>query len=112
MARRPGRLLQRGNAWCLRVRVPDALRPGIRKGRSGSLKTSDGAEAKRRVRIERIKVEAEFDDPGATERRSCLHRRAGDYLRHDLRRRPSSSDSVKLRRSLPPPSIKKRPPCG
>lgn len=38
-----------------------------RQGRNqGSLKTSNGAEAKRRVRIERIKVEAELDDARAT----------------------------------------------
>lgn len=63
MARRSEHLLLRGNIWWLRVRVPDALRPIIGKVEiRRSLKTSDGAEAKRRVRIERIKVEAEFDD--------------------------------------------------
>lgn len=63
MARRSEHLLLRGNIWWLRVRVPDALRPVIGKGEiRRSLKTSDGTEAKRRVRIERIKVEAEFDD--------------------------------------------------
>ncbi|WP_293812143.1 site-specific integrase [uncultured Bosea sp.] len=63
MARRSEHLLLRGNIWWLRVRVPDALRPIIGKVEiRRSLKTSDGAEAKRRVRIERIRVEAEFDD--------------------------------------------------
>ncbi len=67
MARRSEHLLLRGNIWWLRVRVPDALRPVIGKGEiRRSLKTSDGAEAKRRVRIERIRVEAEFDDARAT----------------------------------------------
>lgn len=66
MARRSEHLLLRGNIWWLRVRVPDALRPIIGKGEiRRSLKTSDGTEAKRRVRIERIKVEAEFDDARA-----------------------------------------------
>jgi integrase len=67
MARRPEHLLLRGNIWWLRVRVPDELRPIIGKTEiRKSLKTSDGAEAKRRVRIERIKVEAEFDDARVT----------------------------------------------
>ncbi|WP_186417163.1 DUF6538 domain-containing protein [Bosea sp. CS1GBMeth4] len=62
MARRSEHLLLRGNIWWLRVRVPDALRPIIGKGEiRRSLKTSDSAEAKRLVRIARIKVEAEFD---------------------------------------------------
>lgn len=66
MARRSEHLLLRGNIWWLRVRVPDPLRPIIGKGEiRRSLKTSDGVEAKRRVRIERIKVEAEFDDARA-----------------------------------------------
>lgn len=63
MARRPEHLLLRGNIWWLRVRVPDELRPIIGKTEiRRSLKTSDAAEAKRLVRIARIKVEAEFDD--------------------------------------------------
>lgn len=45
------------------MRVPDELRPiiGVMEIRR-SLKTPDAAEAKRRVRIERVKVEAAFDD--------------------------------------------------
>jgi len=45
-----------------RVRVTDALRPILGKVESRrSLRTSDALEAKRRVRIERIKVEAVED---------------------------------------------------
>ncbi|WP_366825012.1 DUF6538 domain-containing protein [Bosea sp. (in: a-proteobacteria)] len=63
MARRPEHLLLRGNIWWLRVRVPDELRSIIGKVEiRRSLKTSDATEAKRRVRIERVKTEAEFDD--------------------------------------------------
>jgi len=47
----------------LRVRVPDELRPIVGKLEvRRSTKTSDPDEAKRRVRIERLKTEAEFDD--------------------------------------------------
>lgn len=67
MARRPEHLQLRGSTWWLRVRVPDDLRPIIGKLEiRRTLGTSDTAEAKRRVRIERIKVEAEFDDARAT----------------------------------------------
>lgn len=63
MARRPEHLQLRGSTWWLRVRVPDELRQIIGKREvRRTLGTSDSAEAKRRVRIERIKVEAEFDD--------------------------------------------------
>jgi integrase len=63
MARRSPYLLLRGNIWWLRVRVPDQLRPVLGKGEiRRSLKTSDASEAKRLVRIERISVEADFDD--------------------------------------------------
>lgn len=63
MPRRPEHLQLRGNIYWLRVRVPDEIRPLLGKLEvRRSLKTSDPAEAKRRVRIERIKVEAEFDD--------------------------------------------------
>lgn len=63
MPRRPEHLQLRGKTYWLRVRVPDKLRPILGKGEvHRSLSTSDAAEAKRRVRIERVKVEAEFDD--------------------------------------------------
>ncbi len=63
MARRPEHLQLRGSTWWLRVRVPDELRPILGKLEvRRTLGTSDAAEAKRRVRIERIKVEAVFDD--------------------------------------------------
>lgn len=66
MARRPEHLQLRGSTWWLRVRVPDELRPILGKLEvRRTLSTSDAAEAKRRVRIERIKVEAEFDDARA-----------------------------------------------
>jgi integrase len=67
MARRPEHLQLRGSTWWLRVRVPDELRPILGKLEiRRTLGTSDAAEAKRRVRIERIKVEAEFDDARAS----------------------------------------------
>jgi len=67
MARRPEHLQLRGSTWWLRVRVPDELRPILRKLEvRRTLGTADAAEAKRRVRIERIKVEAEFDDARVT----------------------------------------------
>ncbi|UVF19999.1 site-specific integrase [Microvirga terrae] len=63
MPRRPEHLQLRGKTYWLRVRVPDELRPILGKLEvRRSLSTSDAAEAKRRVRIERVKVEAEFDD--------------------------------------------------
>ncbi|HZH11148.1 MAG TPA: site-specific integrase [Microvirga sp.] len=63
MARRPEHLQLRGSVYWLRVRVPDEVRPIIGKLEiRRSLKTSDATEAKRRVRIERLKVEAEFDE--------------------------------------------------
>jgi hemoglobin-like flavoprotein len=63
MGRRPEHLQLRGSVYWLRVRVPDDLRPILGKGEiRRSLRTSDALEAKRRVRIERIKVEAEFDE--------------------------------------------------
>jgi hypothetical protein len=67
MACRPERLQLRGSVWWLRVRVPNELRPipGKRAIRR-SLGTSDAAEAKRRVRIERLKTAAEFDDARRT----------------------------------------------
>lgn len=67
MARRPEHLQLRGSTWWLRVRVPDELRQIIGKREvRRTLGTSDSAEARRRVRIERIKVEAEFDDARVT----------------------------------------------
>src|SRR6185312_3847284 len=63
MSRRPEHLRLRGSIWWLRVRVPDELHPILGKTEvHRSLKTSDAKEAKRRVRIERLKTEAEFDD--------------------------------------------------
>jgi integrase len=63
MPRRPEHIQLRGKIYWLRVRVPDELRPVLGKLEvRRSLSTSDAAEAKRRVRIERVKVEAEFDD--------------------------------------------------
>jgi integrase len=61
MGRRSEHLQLRGSVYWLRVRVPDELRPLLGEIRR-SLRTSDALEAKRRVRIERIKVEAEFDE--------------------------------------------------
>jgi hypothetical protein len=62
MPRRPEHLQLRGKTYWLRVRVPHELRLILGKGEvHRSLSTSDAAEAKRRVRIERVKVEAEFD---------------------------------------------------
>lgn len=63
MARRPEGLQKRGSVWWLRVRVPDQLRPVLRRGEfRKSLGTSDPVEARRRLRIERLRVDAEFDD--------------------------------------------------
>jgi hypothetical protein len=60
---RPEHLQLRGKIYWLRVRVPDELRPVLdRLEVRRSLGTSDPVEAKRRVRIERLKTEAEFDD--------------------------------------------------
>jgi integrase len=62
----------RRSVWWLRVRVPDRLRPIIGKLEiRRSLKTSDYAEAVRRGRIERIKVDAEFDDADIALTQSC-----------------------------------------
>lgn len=61
MARRSEHLQLRGSTWWLRVRVPDELRQIIGKREvRRTLGTSDTSEARRRVRIERIKVEADF----------------------------------------------------
>lgn len=76
MSRRPEHLQLRGKTYWLRVRVPDELRPILGKGEvRRSLSTSDAAEAKRRVRIERVKVEAEFDDA----RRKLVVSRASEH---------------------------------
>lgn len=63
MARRPPYLQLRGNMWWFRLRVPDRLRPIVGKLEvRRSLKTSNYAEAVKLGRIERMKVDAEFDD--------------------------------------------------
>jgi len=62
MGRRPERLLKRGNVFWIRVRVPDALRDIIGKTEiRRSLRTSDPAEARSRLRFESAKIEGELD---------------------------------------------------
>jgi integrase len=66
MGRRPEHLQLRGVTYHLRVRVPDELRLIVGKSEiRRSLGTSNADEAKRRVRLERVKVQAEFDDAKA-----------------------------------------------
>ncbi|WP_347405187.1 site-specific integrase [Mesorhizobium sp. WSM4884] len=62
MPRRASHLQLRGNVYWLRLRVPDALRPYVGKVEiKKSLKTSDYREAQLRGRIERVKIDAEWE---------------------------------------------------
>ncbi|MDB5595488.1 MAG: integrase family protein, partial [Hyphomicrobiales bacterium] len=59
----PNCLQRRGSTYWLRRRVPDTLRSQIGKTEiKRSLKTADLAEAKRRLVLELVKVQAEFDE--------------------------------------------------
>ena len=62
MGRRASHLQLRGTIWWVRVRVPDELRPLIKKLEiRRSLMTSDATVAKQRANIERLKIDSEFN---------------------------------------------------
>lgn len=62
MPRRASHLQLRGNIYWLRLRVPDILRTSIGKTEiKKSLGTSDYKEAQLRSRIERVKIDAEWE---------------------------------------------------
>jgi integrase len=61
MARRDPRLMKRGGRYYVRVKVPPELRPVLGRWEyTYSLRTSDLGEARRRVRQESVKIDAEL----------------------------------------------------
>ena len=62
MARKALHLQRRGNTYYLRVRVPDALRETVGKGEVvKSLGSGELREAQQRARLERVKLDAEWE---------------------------------------------------
>ncbi|MDJ0930614.1 DUF6538 domain-containing protein [Breoghania sp.] len=81
MPRRTRNLQKRGNVFWLRIRVPDDLRAAVGKTEiRKSLKTGDFEEAERLVRIERMKLDGEWQSL----RRNLRAKTKADVSRADL----------------------------
>jgi hypothetical protein len=62
VARKALHLQRRGNTYYLRVRVPDVLRKAVGKGEIvKSLGTGDLKEAQQQARLERVKLDGEWE---------------------------------------------------